>query len=259
MSRWLPETVVLHLGGNFPAEPARAGSTAALLADVERQLDALAFRKSTRLSCVVGGEAVRHAVVPWIDELSSTVQRQGLAEQTYFETFGEVARGWTVCLHSTGYGTGSLACAIETALFEGLESTARLRGLNLVSVQPGLMHAFNHARRELAQGLFWFVLVESRSVTLLLMSSSEPLQVKRLPVPAMGLPRLLDREWFALGLEGPRCPVFVARSAGMAPATAADELPPAFMAPWTITALPSAPVAASAWVRPSAAPEQVGA
>ena len=237
MSRWLPETIELHLGdGPSNAMP----SVADMLADCEHQLVAHAPRRSARLRCVIGGEAVRCAVVPWIDELSSPAQRQRLAEQTYFETYGEVARGWTVCQHAAGYSAASLACAIETPLLSGLEAAARARGLVLVSVQPALMHAYNHVRHSLARGQFWFVLVERRSVTLLLMSATEPVQVKRLPVPTTGLVGLLNREWFALGLEGPRCPVFVGRSAGATQAMVAGDRPPAFTAPWTITALPLA-------------------
>ena len=238
MSRWLPETAELHLGDDQPvAAPLAAGSPGAadLLAHVARQLNARALRKWTRLRCVIGGEAVRHAVVPWIDELAAPAQRQRLAEQTFFETYGEQARGWTVCQQGAGYGAASLACAIEKPLLDGLEAAARARGLVLVSVQPALMHAFNHVRRSLTRGLFWFVLVERRSVTLLLMSATAPLQVKRLPLPPAGLGRLLDREWFALGQVGPRCAVFVARSA-TAVATTADTLP-AYTEPWSITAL----------------------
>ena len=238
MSRWLPETIELHLGDGASAGAPRGVD---LLTDFERQLVAHAPRKSTRLRCVIGGEAVRYAVVPWIDELSTPAQRQRLAEQTYFETYGEVARGWTVCQQRAAYGAASLACAIETPLLDGLEAAARARGLVLVSVQPALMHAFNHVRHSLARGLFWFVLVERRAVTLLLMAPGVPIQVKRLPLPAAGLAGLLDREWFALGLEGERCPVFVARSATAALAGVAVDRPPDFTAHWSITSLPLAP------------------
>lgn len=239
MSRWLPETIELHLGDDLPAAGAGQPGTAELLADVERQLDERAPRKSSRLRCIIGGDTVRYAVVPWSDELTSPPQRQRLAEQTYFETYGDLARGWTVCHQAAGYGAAGLACAIERPLLDGLDAAARARGLTLVSVQPALMHAFNHVRRTLARGLFWFVLVERRSVTLLLMSPTQPLQVKRLPLPATGLGRLLDREWFALGEEGPRCPVFVARSASAPPASAADARVSAgaSAAPWSITTL----------------------
>lgn len=239
MSRWRPDASEVHLGQSLD------GGTAGLLADFEAQLAGRALRKSARLRCVIGGEAVRYAVVPWSDELSSPTQRQRLAEQTYFETYGDVARGWTVCHHGATYGAAALACAIETPLLDGLETVARAYGLALASVQPVLMHAFNQVRRSLARSLYWFVLVESRSVTLLLMSADEPLQVKRLPSPGAGLANLLDREWFALGVDGPRCPVFVVRCAD-APA-ALTETPPArcdaSVTPWSITALPLPPAA----------------
>ena len=186
---------------------------------VERAFDERALRAGTRVTCVLAGDGVRYGRVPWSDDLSSPSQRQLLAQQSFIEAHGEVARGWAVRQHTAGHGGAALACAIDTALLDRLDALARARRLNLVSVQPSLVHAYGEARRRIVgDGLFWFAEVDAQQATVLLMSPTEPLQVKRLPSAGADLTRWIEREWFALGIDGPRCPVYVLRAgAGVAP------------------------------------------
>jgi hypothetical protein len=182
-------------------------------AAIDQQLAALALPPGTRLNCIVAGEGVRYQIVPWRDELSRPAQRQLLAEQCFRDAYGDVARGWTVRQHATRYGAATLACAIDTALLDQLDAQSRARRLTLLSVQPALMHSYNLARHRMSPGLHWFAALDAVSTTLLLQSSTEPLLVKRMPSPVLDLAPTLDREWFALGMEAPRCPVYLVRSA----------------------------------------------
>jgi hypothetical protein len=212
VSLWRPEAPIEIRVGTAPGGEVlpRAGGlrVEALVAEFERQLDAQAPGRRGRSVCgVVGGDAVRYAIVPWIEALSSPLARQRQAEQGMVEIYGDAARQWTLRLQSSRYGASTLACAIESTLDERLGAAARKRDFALVSLQPALMHAFNRERRQLPPGLFWFALTEQRWLTLLLMSKSQPLQVKQMPFAGGDLGPLLDREWFSLGIEAPRCPV----------------------------------------------------
>lgn len=225
MSRWLPDQVELRLGdGPVAGTPSTLGARRvdALMAEFESDLDTRALRRGTRLRCVVAGDVTRYAVIPWIEAMSSRDLRQRLAEQCFREIYGDDAREWTVCQHTQRYAAATLACAIDTRLLDRLDALARARGLSLVSVQPSLMHAFNQTRRAMEQGQFWFVSIEAHWTTLLLMSATEPLLVKRLPSATVALGGLLDREWFALGIDGEPCPAYVVRSANV----------PALPVPW---------------------------
>ncbi|MES2099749.1 MAG: hypothetical protein V4569_08025 [Pseudomonadota bacterium] len=216
MSRWFPERVVLRVGDRPPAGVGTATPAAprleSMLAAFERELDARALKPGTRLTCVVAGDGVRYRIVPWSDELAGQAQRQALVEQCFHEAYGDAARAWTVRLHTRRHGAAALACALDTLLLDRLAALARTRRLELVSVQPSLMHAWNQVPRRTAPGLFWFVCIEAHATTLLLMSPTEPLHVKLLPASGIELARTLDREWFALGQEGPHCPLHVVRS-----------------------------------------------
>ncbi len=212
------------------------------------QLDALALAPNTRLTCIVAGECVRYRIVPWRDELSRPAQRQLLAEQCFSDpgmdtgadTSADTARRWTVRQHTTRHGAATLAAAVDTSLLDHLVAQARSRRITLASVQPALMQAYNRARRHIAPGLHGFVAIDATSTTLLLQSPSEPLLVKRFPGPPSDLAAMLDREWFALGMEPARCPVYVVRS--NVPLAAPH---PGIASTWTIVDLTPADRAAS--------------
>ncbi len=215
MSRWSPDRALFRLGDAAGAAPVEGVSALdSLLAGFEAELDARALRRGTRLDCVLGGECVRYRIVPWRDDLATPAQRQRLAEQVFVEAYGEVARGWTVRQHAERHGAATLACAIDAALLDRLAALALARGLKLASVQPALMHDHNRSRFELEAGWCWFVSVEAAWTTAVLMTPSEPLHVRRLPSGDGDLARLLDREWFTLGIDAPRCPVYVVRTPG---------------------------------------------
>ncbi len=226
MSRWFPERPVLWV---------RPQKSEPVLAHFEQELTRRALPRGTRVTCVVAGEGVRYRVVPWSDEFASPAQRQVFSTHCFSEAYGDVARGWTVRQDSVRHGVATLACALDTALLDSLVAIAQTHDLKLVSVQPALTHVYNQVRQRLDVGLYWFAWIDGPWVTLLLMSAGAPLLVKSLAASGAGLASLLEREWFLLGIEAPRCPVYVARSASTPPSQARElsasgwpfvELPP---------------------------------
>lgn len=226
MSRWFPERTVMWV---------RPQKSEPVLAPFEQELVRRALPRGTRLTCVVAGEGVRYRVVPWSDEFASPAQRQVFSSHCFTEAYGEAARGWTVRQDSVRHGVATLACALDTALLDSLVAIAQTHDIKLVSVQPALTHVYNQVRRQLEVGLYWFAWIDGPWVSLLLMSAGAPRLVKSLAASGGSLAGLLEREWFLLGMEEPRCPVYVARSAATPPAEARElsasgwrfvELPP---------------------------------
>jgi hypothetical protein len=238
VSPWRRERALeLHIGAATRTTlPQRVD---ALVAQFEHRLDALAARPGSAIVCVVGGDALRYAVLPWHAQLSGAASRQLVAEQVFRETYGEAARAWSVVCEPAGrYGASALACAIDRVLLDRLEAVLRPRRQVLASVQPSLMHAFNPVRRSIVADRFWFVLDEPQGLTLLLMTAAGPQHVMQPPAGA-ALGPLLDREWFALGLDGERAPVYrvaagaehVRRACGDAAGWHVTDLAPRAMAP----------------------------
>jgi hypothetical protein len=236
VSRWFPESIVLRVGDaarvldgvspqaavTLPGTPAMRADTGSvsdtpridtMLLEFECELERLAPQRGTSVTCVVAGDAARYRIVPWNDELARPAQRQVLAEHCFTEAYGEQTRTWIVRQQSARHGAASLACALDSALLDGLEVRARARRLKLVSVQPSLMHAFNSTPPRLGREPCWFVCIDALWTTVLLLSPTEPLHLKQIPSIGLDLSLSLDREGFALGLEGPRSPVHTRRFA----------------------------------------------
>ncbi|WP_428423372.1 hypothetical protein [Methylibium sp.] len=264
MSRWFPETVWLCLGTQQATGPAALSTPLATdpaappgpvsprrweaaWAGLEQQLDAQRLPARARLGCVVAGEFVRYRLIPWSAEFAGSAARAAFARHCFEETYGAVAREWSVRHSQPGYGRAALACAIDTALVERVQAAAAARKLALVALEPALMRAFNLARRELVHPMFWFVLHEGQgagsALSLLLMAGGEPLHVRVLQSPLSDLGVALDREWLQLGIDAPRCPVFVAGdAAGSGAAPSPQELASLRSAGWQV----AAPAAGSA-------------
>ena len=218
MSRWFLEPLTIALG-----DGPGMSTPEAMLASLNERFDQLAPRRGTRVACVIGGSAVRYRVVPWSDELSSPAERRTLAAHAFHEAYGDAARSWAVRETAVSYGRATLASAIDAVLLEAIETLCRERGLRLDSVQPSVMHAFNQHRLQIDAGLAWFVSIEASSITALLRSRHEALHVRQLASAKVDLAGLLDREWFALALDAPPCPAYVARTAD-APVASGDDL-----------------------------------
>lgn len=208
MSRWFPKHVVVapvdEPGSAWPAESA--------FESFERALDEHALTAGTRITVVVGGDAMRLRIIPWRNELANDAERRAFAAHCFQDAYGDAARDWSVRLDAPRYGRATLAAAIDALLPDRLEAAARARRLRVVGIRPALMQAFNYRRREIGRDLCWFVWMERHWTTAFLVSPQAPLHVKRLPAPHADLSTVLAREWFGLGMDGPPCPAYVDRS-----------------------------------------------
>lgn len=103
-----------------------------------------------RAEVVLSNSLVRYTVLPWQSAVTAPQDVRALAKLQFEQVHGEAAHGWTVQCHEGGWGHPTLACAIDTALVEGLTAVLQSRKVQLASLQPLLMAAFNTVRGDLA-------------------------------------------------------------------------------------------------------------
>ena len=168
-------------------------------------------RRGTRVTCIVGGEAVRYRVIPWIGTAMKADERAAFVGHAFHRTFGDAARAWQPREGPQRFGQAALAAAVDETLLRGVAAAARDRGLRLVSAQPSLTWSFNAVRRQLPAGMSWFVHIESTRCTALLHANGEPIHLKVAPASRLDVAAMVDREWFTLGLDAAPCPVYVCR------------------------------------------------
>jgi len=114
-----------------------------------------ALRTRVDVTVVLSNHFVRYAVLPDQGGASTLEEELALARFQFSKIHGDRARGWDVRVSE------ELACAIDTALLEGIKSAfPRKAKARLVSVQPFLMSAYNRARGRVPREGAWLLLAE---------------------------------------------------------------------------------------------------
>jgi hypothetical protein len=109
---------------------------------------------------VIADNWVRYAMVPYSDDLSGEAERMTFARHVLTGIFGDVVAQWTLSLSDTLPGRNQVACAMPSALLDELREILQRHGLQLRSLQPQLVSAYNYWRSSLPDGGAWFVSLE---------------------------------------------------------------------------------------------------
>ncbi len=119
-----------------------------------------ALRRRVDVTVLLSNHFVRYAVVPEQDGTATPEEELALARFQFAKIHGDRARGWDVRVSPESAGA-QLACAVDTALIEGLKGCFPAGGkARLVSVQPCLMAVFNRSRRRIPREGAWLLLAE---------------------------------------------------------------------------------------------------
>ena len=110
----------------------------------------------------------RFCLVPWSDAIHHPRELDAYARACFENLYGQSLEDWRIVLSPEPAGSARIASALPEALLQGLQALGRESRLNLRSVQPYLMAAYNRCSARLEQGDFLFVLAEPRRSVLLL-------------------------------------------------------------------------------------------
>jgi hypothetical protein len=168
--------------------------------------------KSRDASVVLADQFVRYALLPWSDAVKSQDQWLALARHRFSALHGAVAAGWDVKVTETAPLGARLACAVDGELIEQLALKFVSAGVQLVSVQPFLIAAFNRIRKTVGNASCWIVVEEPGRLTLALIQRGAwvAIRSRRSDGRWMSLlPEILEREGAFLGLDQPCTRVIV--------------------------------------------------
>jgi hypothetical protein len=171
-------------------------------------------------SVVLADQFVRYALLPHNDAVKTPAQWLALARHRFSALHGAVAAGWDVKVTETAPLGARLACAVDRSLIEGLASAFVAAGVNLLSVQPFLVAAFNRIRREIGNGSCWIVVEEPGRLTLALIQRGAWVAIRSRRSDdrwRIVLPEILERESAFLGLDRPCTRVIVCAQGGFDP------------------------------------------
>lgn len=124
--------------------------------------------RGARLQVLLSARFSRFCLVPWSDAIGTASELEGYARACFEHLYGQPLDDWRIVLSPEPAGAARIATALPQALLQGLQALGLASRLQLRSVQPYLMAAYNRCAAQLGQGDFLFVLAEPRRSVLLL-------------------------------------------------------------------------------------------
>jgi hypothetical protein len=109
---------------------------------------------------VVADHWVRYGIVPWPATRLDTAGRLTHARYVLGDAYGEAVTDWAVTLADSPPGHSYVACATPATLRSALAEALAPARLELVSLRPQLVVAFNAWRTRLPPDDTWFVSVD---------------------------------------------------------------------------------------------------
>jgi hypothetical protein len=163
----------------------------------------LGTRKGHQLSIVLADSFVKYMLLPWSAALKNNDQWLALARHRLSTVYGVQAAQWEVKLTATAPQGARLACAIERSLVEALAQRSVAAHVDLVSVQPFLVAAFNQLQHLASAGSCWLVVEEPGRLTLAYLQAGAWIAVRSRRVDPnwrVVLPEIIERESACLAL-----------------------------------------------------------
>lgn len=144
--------------------PAPGDDLGPVLAHLAELLADQAWHGAAVRAVVADHPWARYGIVAWPGARLDAEGRLARARYALGDAYGDGMADWTVTLADTPPGRALVACAMPPALRGALEDVLAPAGLALVSLQPGLVAAFNASRDRLPAEDAWFVAVEDASL-----------------------------------------------------------------------------------------------
>lgn len=170
----------------------------AALNTLEKELPGLA-RNTAYAKVILSNHFMHYAMVPWSEALSNEEEEKAFARHSLNQIYGAAAESWELRLSQDSAGAPQLASAVDIRLLEALRAMFAQEKVELKSVQPYLMAAYNNCRNSLQKQDAWFVLFEAGSLCISLLQQGSCRSVRTLKVGndwRNTLPMILDREAF---------------------------------------------------------------
>lgn len=129
---------------HVPAQVAHA-SWEPVLHELRSRIHELGARPA-EVGVVLSNVFASYALVPWSSEARDTGTWDDFLRDRFHDTHGEAPGGWCIRATRPKVGRATLACGVDARLLRELRALLAAHALQLVSVQPLLIAAFNEYR-----------------------------------------------------------------------------------------------------------------
>lgn len=107
--------------------------------------------RPAEVAVVLSNRFVNYALIPWCREARDPRAFEVVVRRRFCDVHGEAARGWSIRMSRPRYGATTLACGVDDGLLRNLKALLAANGLQLISVRPLLIAAFNEYRGTLGE------------------------------------------------------------------------------------------------------------
>lgn len=134
---------------------------------LDDSLSQLKPAKNTLVTVVLSNDFVRYLILPVQQIAMNFAEKTTYVQAAYREIYGAAADGWHIKCHDSAPHQSTLAVATDSQLIEALSQLMAKHQLNLHSVQPYLMTAFNGLMPQIAQKNGYLALLENTKLLLI--------------------------------------------------------------------------------------------
>ncbi len=171
-------------------------------------------RNKSEIIVIISNHFVRYGLIPYSDQLSSKQEDAALVRHHFTHIYGNAADQWALRLSDDGRSVIRVASAIDQGLLDTLNTVFQPGKLNLSSVQPYLMAAYNQWRHRFADAAL-FALIEQGRLCLATFQQHQWHSIRTVKISDDWygeLASLLNREKLLSGIDAAtanRIPVFI--------------------------------------------------
>ena len=127
---------------------------------------------------VLSNHFLRYALVPWAEGIDKADEDATYVRHCFQRIYGDAAQHWTLQTSPERSGSTRLAAAMDQDLLSQLQTGLAQAQISLASVQPYLMSALNHWRRQLRGSQFIFAVAEPERIAMVLVRAGQWLDVR---------------------------------------------------------------------------------
>jgi len=169
-------------------------------------------KKPAYAKVILSNHFMRYTMVPWNESLSNETEEIVYAKYCFSQLYGISADSWELKINQDFAGAPQFVSAVDGELIDTLRKLFSAAKINLKSVQPHLMTAFNNCHVHLKSHDAWLVLFEQGNLCMGLVQKGHWRSVRTIKVRndwLAKLPDILDRESSLTELDIPSDEVFL--------------------------------------------------
>jgi hypothetical protein len=155
-------------------------------------------------SIVLANHFLRYAIVEGDKALKNAAEQNAFATHRFSQLYGENANSWEIRLDQEYAGAPFIATAVDRELIVGLREMFKSVNVNLYSIQPCLMKAYNLSHAAFVNKNAWFVMFEHGNLCLAWLKDGCIDTVRTIKVGAdwqEKLTEIIDRETYLSELD----------------------------------------------------------